>query len=387
MEATLKRSSEELTDAIVEAVIKQAAFSVGIQIALLFVPVIGWALSGLISLVQMITGKYYQRQMQDVIDDTIAEIKARGDASEKRLTAIGRDVFAQELPAGRALAMSTAPLEGLGENMFERLGRNVGQKLVMIARAPKKQEKLFTDLATFGLRPMTKAVLNVPLFAAKRLEVAGVVKQGTLTKPLTKVRETGADMAQSFSRFTNPMTTTQETTGLAAKWGSQAVAAVFNATGNEKAAEEALRIGNKVHAGAQETMAVFTPTGSYNLFTGREGLVTAREQCDAMRASAFAQIDKMTADGVVKIQSPECRAQMRVGIAKALRQDPTFIAQMQQLRDIEEQERAMANAQVMQFRNDVASLPPPTEAPPASSGAGAAVGLAAAVAAALALTR
>lgn len=386
LESTIKKSSNELNDAVVTAVVKQAAFSVGIQIALMFVPVIGWAISGLISLVQMIVGKYYQKQMQAVIADAIDQIKLRGTASEQRLLAVGQEVYAQEFPAGRALAMSNTALGGLGANIFERAGHKIGKTIVQIVRSPKKQEKLFTDVFTFGLRPLTKAALNIPVFAAKRLEVAGVVKAGALSKPLTSIRETATDMVRSFARGVNPLTTGQETIGLASKWSGQTVAAGFRATGNEKGAEAVLKVTEGVHKAAQDTMTSLTPTGSYNLFTGREGLVVAREACDNMQARAFAQIDKMTAEGVVTMRSPETRGKMRIGIAKALREDPTFIAQMQQLRDIEEQEKARSDAEVSQFKQDVASLPPPVEAAPAS-GTGTVVGLAAAVAAALAISR
>jgi hypothetical protein len=388
LEATLKKTSSDLNDAIVTAVVKQAAYSTGIQIALMFAGPLGLAISGLASLVQMIAGKYYQKQMQDVINDTMDAIKNRGTAMEARLTAEGQTVFMQELPAGRALAMSNTPLEGLGENIFERAVRNVSKvpgDVWRVVTSPTKTLKIVGDIYTAGARPIAKALLNVPLAVAKRAEYVGVAKEGTLTKPLLTIRETTNDVLTSAGRFLSPISVVQESVGLTAKWGGQAVAAGMKATGNEKGAAEVLRVTEGIHQGAQGTMTAFTPAGSYNLISGREGLLAARDACERMRGQAFAQMDKMTSEGIAKLQSPTCREQMRIGIAKALRQDPAFIEQMQRLREIEEQERLAQAAQIASLKQDVASLPP--VAAPASSGAGTAVGLAAAVAAAIAFTR
>lgn len=385
---TIKNASRDLEASIIKAIIKQAAFSVGVQIGISCIPVIGTAIAGLISLVQFVVGRYYSRQMMDVINKTMAEIKSKGAAVEASLMATGAKVYKEESAAGRALALSDAPLAGLGMNVFEKAAvsaqktvKRVGIAVTDTLKSAPKQAKLLPDVWTFGLRPIVKAALNVPVEAAKTLEKVGAVKQGTLSRPLTNVRETANDVVGSFTRLVTPFTAPQEMVGLVAHHGGQAVATVMEATGNEKGAAEVRKITDAAHQGATEYRSILTPAGTYNLLTGREGLVDARIACDQLKAKAIAAMELARRDGVAKLTSPAGRQQMRVSIAKSLREDPAFMQQMQELRDLEAQEKAAEAARLAQLEAQVGPIKPATGA------GGVIVGVAAAAAAAFALNR
>jgi len=363
----------------------------GVQIALMFVPVIGWAIAGLLSVTQMIVGKHYQREMNKLIADTTANIKERAAAAESRVMEAAQAVYMQELPAGRALAMSSQPL---GETIFERAyhavvnlpktvlraAARLEDQTKIIIKDPKKQLKLLVDISPVGLaRLAVNAATGAVLTGAKALESTGMVKEGKLSKPIAETRATVSDVTLSAARLASPFTAVQEGAGLTAKWYGEAAGAALDLVGKDGAAEEARRIGRGVHSGAQEMMTALTPTGSYNLLSGREGYVEAKAACEAMRTKAYASIDAMTRDGIAKVQSEEGRKSMRVSIAKRLREDPIFLQQMEEMRLLEEQEKAMLNKSEQGLTDIVG---PPSEKP----GVGTLVGIAAAAAAAFAFT-
>jgi ferric-dicitrate binding protein FerR (iron transport regulator) len=98
-----------------------------------------------------------------------------------------------------------------------------------------------------------------------------------------------------------------------------------------------------------------------------------------MRERAFASIDAEAAEAIVKFKSPEGRQNTRIALAKALRNDPDFMAQVQELRDLEAQRR--------QPIDDYTALLEQEAGPPSSSGAGTILGVAAAGAAAFMIAR
>lgn len=395
LEATTKRSSRELEKAIITAVVKQAAFALGIQIGLMFLGPIGMAVSALMTVVQLVTGRIYQRATEETVARTMEAIKARGDAAQTRMQKEGEKIYQEEFPAARALAMSDQPLDkGLGGFSLKRIVKktvsNVKKAVVLpVTHALAKfddvvlqNKELQTDWAgKLVFRPMARAVGNATMVVAKALEKSNISKEGSLTKAVAKGREDALDVATTVGRLANPYTVLPETVGLAAKHTGQLISAGFTATGNKGAAEEVKRIGGGVHAGAQEAISVFTPIGSVRLFTGSEGLLAARAECEKMRLKAFASIDKMTAEGIAKMKSPEGRKAMRLKTAQALRDDPEFAAQMVELRELEAAEKAALNAKEAQL-TAIVGPPPSTKA-----GAGTFMGIAAGIAAAFVATR
>lgn len=127
-----------------DAAIKSAALSVGIQVGLMFVPVVGQAISAIISLVQFFTGKRYEKQTQQVIEAASNNIKAAANQARIEVDAAMSQAYEEELPEARLLALSPLPLEGLGDmwssarDSLKNAAKKVIKVVAKVAVAPIK---------------------------------------------------------------------------------------------------------------------------------------------------------------------------------------------------------------------------------------------------------
>lgn len=384
LQTVLNKEQGKLTQAIIDAVIKSAAFNTGIQIGLLFVPVIGQAIAGLMALMNMALGQIYQRDIQQIIGETIDAIKSRGEAARARVEAAGQTVCLEEYPTVIRQLTSGQPLGGWWSDITSPvttvLKRSVVAPVRQVIVDPQKQMKFLTTLNPVGLaRLQVKSTMKMATFGAKRLEVAGVVKPGQLTTPLNTAQNTVDDTMFSAQRLVSPFTAVQEGVGLTFHYGTMVVAEVMDATGNESGADAVRKIGEQVHGASQEMMTALTPTGGYNLFSGREGYLAAKAACGEMRARTFATIDAEAQESIAKLQSIEGRHNTRVALGKALLEDPDFQAQLKELRDLEAQQRMPLDVRM--------ALLEQAAGPPSSSGAGTFLGVAAAGVAAFMIAR
>jgi hypothetical protein len=384
LQTVLTKEQGKLTQAIIDAVIKSAAFNTGIQIGLMFVPVIGQAIAGLMALMNMALGQIYQRDIQQIIGETIDAIKTRGEAAKVRVEAAGQSVCLEEYPTVIRQLTSGQPLGGWWSDITSPVTTVLKKAVVAPARQiivdPQKQMMFLTTATPMGLsRLLVKDTMKVATFGAKRLEVAQVVKPGQLTTPLNAAQNSADMVMLSAQKLQSPMTAAQEATGLTFKYGCMTVAAAMEATGNENGAEAVRKIGDQVYDASQAMMTALTPTGGYNLFSGREGYLAAKAACGEMRARVFALIDAQAQDAITKLQSIEGRHNTRVALGKALLEDPEFQAQLKELRDLEAQQRMPLDTRM--------ALLEQAAGPPSSSGAGTFLGVAAAGVAAFMIAR
>ena len=396
LQTVLAHSSSDLEKTIITAVAKQAAISIAMQISLMCIPIAGQALAGLMSLTQSIVGKYYSKQMTDVIAQTMDDIKTRSLAVQQRVAVAGQAVFIEELPAARDLAMNGQPIDqGLGD-IWQKLSSALSTVAKTVVKAVPKpvtkvlskfddsvlQNKMLqTDFISKGiLNPIVRGVTGAAIAVVKPLENANIINKGTLTDPLSKARTDALNVSQSAGRVLNPLTAIPEDVGLTAKYAGQAVSSVLSATGNASGAAEASRLANDIHQGAQDAISVLTPAGLVNELTGRDTYLAARQSCDDMKNKAFAALDKTASDAIAQLQSPAGRKTIRTQAALAMRADPAFQQQLAELQALNAQSQSTLDAQSAQLTAVVGP-------PPAKAGAGTLVGLAAAVAAAFAVTR
>jgi hypothetical protein len=388
LQNVLTKQSKELQQSILDAVIKQAALATSAQLGVVIffwsIPALGQALAGLLSLMNMILGQVYQRDIQQVIAEAMEAIKARGEASQARVEAAQDQVCVDEYPTVIRQLISGQPLGSLWTDITNPittvLKRSVVAPVKQVIVDPQKQMKFLTTLNPVGLsRLAVKSTMKVATFGAKRLEVAQVVKPGQLTTPLNAAQSTVDDAMFSAQRMTSPLTMAQESVGLTFHYGTMVVAEAMEATGNENGAEAVRKIGEQVHGSAQAMMTALTPTGGYNLFSGREGYLAARAACAEMRNKAFAAIDANTKEAITKIQSIEGRHTARIALGKALQNDPDFQAMLKELLDLRAQQTQVLSAGV--------SLLEQAAGPPSSSGAGTFLGVAAAGVAAFMIAR
>jgi len=421
MNTVMEKAGEDLQHAIIEAVIKQAAFSLSINIALMFVPVIGQAIAGLMSVMSMILGNKYQKDTKDIIARTSEDIQKRAEMSQQAVSEAAEDVLVEEMPAARALAMSQQPLDGLRravkkaagqvanaaksvagavkdaakdassalakvEDSIKEQASKLEDQAKVIATNPEAQMKFITTLSPVGLARLgIKYTSDVIVSTAKLVEKTGVVNEGTLSDPLSKARAHVDENLYTAQKLTSPITGAQEGLRLTAKYGGELTAKTLEAAGQERAADRVRKVSSHAQAYAQEIQKAVTPIGFYNLASGRESYLAAKEACERMRRAAFAEIDRERIEAIAKFRSPEGREAMRVSIAKALRDDPAFIEHMRKLRELEEAELAEYNR--LRVREEAAlTVLEQNAQPPTTSGAGALVAVATAAAAALLLS-
>jgi hypothetical protein len=373
----LKSNIKHLTDQIVQAVVRQAVVSLSIQITLMCIPVIGWAIAAVMSVLQQITGKIYEAQMKREINNCIGDIQQRGEVVKSRVEAVAIRAANEELPAAQALAVSNDQLNGLGDfwsklvspvnkiiKQVPRIIPNAGRSIRITVQDPKKLTNFVSTLNIVGLaRVAVKAAGKVVVFAADRIEDTKLIQEGILSKPITSVMAEVDDVGKSAQRMASPFTVVQESTGLVAKHGSQVVAAGFIATGNEKAAEEVLKVGRALKKGTDSLMPALMPVTFYNLVTGRESVMAAKDACERMRSQAYAALDKTGTDAIAALNAPEGRAKLRIAMAKGMRQDPAFAAGMQELRDLQSQQLAPLAAQHAALEQQVGKIATPVVTP------------------------
>lgn len=416
---TLEKSGEDLQKGIIEAVIKQCGVSIGVSIGLMFVPVLGQAIAGLMSVMQMIMGKKYEKDTQEVIERTSQEIKARAERSQEEVKSVAVMVYQQELPAARVLAMSNQPLGDLGfsisraissvghalskagsafddavhkfgseaasqfskmEDKIKEQASKLEDQAKVLAKNPEAQLKFITTLSPVGLARLgIKYTLTATKAVAKGIESTNIIKEGTLTDPLSKARSEADKVMYDAQRLTSPLTTVQE----GARQSALLTAEVMKATGNESGAEEARQVAGY----ARQMQTAVTPIGFYNLTSGRESYLAAKAECEKMRANAFAAIDKQKSEAIAQFMSEKGRSEMRKSTAKAMRQDPSFITYMGKIKALEDAERIEYEKLLAQEQAAMHIVAQNVQPSAKSGGTGAVVGLAAAVAAALALTR
>ena len=104
---------EQLARDMKEEAIKQAAINTGISIALSCVPIVGWAVGLVYSVVQALVGSSLQRQAEEEMANFQTEMSAVGAQWEAKVTAVQSAVFEQEKPAAIQLALSNQALGGV----------------------------------------------------------------------------------------------------------------------------------------------------------------------------------------------------------------------------------------------------------------------------------
>lgn len=113
MQAELEKAAEEMKRSAMESAAAQTA----LVISLNFVPVVGTALSVVLSVVMAIGNNHYKKKAQQVMADLEHQLKALSLSYEQRMHAIKMAVFEQEKTAGIQLALSGATLSGLGSSI------------------------------------------------------------------------------------------------------------------------------------------------------------------------------------------------------------------------------------------------------------------------------
>lgn len=162
--ATMARSAKDLKSAVTQTVIEQAALNMGIQIALMFCGPIGMAAGALLSLTQQILGKVYQKEIQQIMAQTMANIQQRAAIDQQRIVDVANSVYLQELPNGQALAASNQTLSGLGD-VWSSAVKSVGR---ILSQAPQKVVQAAQSVTKVIVKPVAQAITGTLIATGNR---------------------------------------------------------------------------------------------------------------------------------------------------------------------------------------------------------------------------
>lgn len=165
-EQTIEQVMERLQRDMKEQMIKQAAINASLSLTLLVIPVVGWAASAALAVVQGIVGTKYQKQAKEVLADI--QVRAREITAEyqTKMQEAQNAVFEQEKPAGVQLAVTCQPLNGMGDLGFSL----------------KSAIKAAISPSLYSYKLAAKGVQSV----AKRVSPSAGKVVAKLTSPITK---------------------------------------------------------------------------------------------------------------------------------------------------------------------------------------------------------
>ncbi len=252
---------------MIQAVAKVTAVQVGISVALLFIPVLGWALAALNALVGLIVGDIMKKRLKKVMDRLKTDIQGYQQHAQQEVHAYEEQVTQEVWPDAAALAASGEPLDGLGDfwssakDAISKAAKDTVRAVVQFHNAPVK---LIGTGVIKGVRSFAHVVHD--------------------TKMEKRLQNKEAAWHDEIDR------TTQHTT-----------AAMTNLKTAENDARRAV-----------------------GMVTGEEQIRVAQEKGNLLKQKAYAQIDAGKADALATMQTPEYRAQLVRNLAKAMRGDPSI---------------------------------------------------------------
>ena len=281
----LQDQQSQLKKDMIQAAAKVTAVQVGISVALLFIPIVGWALAAINAVVAVIFSALAQRNKKK-LQAVIAGIKTHVDAYQAQAQV---EIHAQEQvisdqlwPDAVALANSGQSLDGLGD--FWSNLRDDAKKAV---------RSVATAVVKFHTIPVK--ILGQQVIKGVR-SVAGAVHDTSLQKKLAGKEDAWAAEIDRSTKQTSAALTNLDTLK------NDAVRAV-------------------------------------GLVTGEEQIRVAEQKGAEIEAAARQQIDAYKADTLAHMQTPEYRTELTRNLARAIRGDPTL---QQEANYYQSQEQAKA---------------------------------------------
>lgn len=277
---TVQDRTKVLEKDIKDVAIRAAAATMALQIGLMFVPVVGWALGAIISLVQFFTGKMYEKRVKEVIKKTADDVRTFAAKANNEVTVVASMVYDQEYNASLRLASSGIPLEGMGDfwsDARDKVKKNVAPIVRKISMAP-------VTLVVAGSRAVTSAGLKAVAEVSKAAGAEGFARD------VRKFEEKGDTYAKDIQYRTED------------------------------------------------------PKRAHELLSGKETLNVAEKRAGELKATAITQITKEKNDAIALLQSPKGREAIRKQTAMALRGNPEVLARKAQLDAEEAALRASLNA-------------------------------------------
>lgn len=263
LDEKINQKTEQMKADIKETAIKAAAAQMALQIGLMFIPVIGWAVGAIISLGQFIIGKHYEREMKRNIDRGMQDITAFAEKANAQVVSAASRIYEEEYPSAVALAVSPTPLNGLGESFWGKL-----------------EDKAIKPTATL-MRKINMVPTNI-VVKLSRTVVEDHLKASIAGAKLVGLKSTAEDMQHYYDK-------------------GRAVASDIE----RRAAD---------------------PKLAADLMSGKETADVAQARMDEIKSVVYKDIGKQTDEAILRLESPQGRYEIRKQTALTLRNDPSVKA-------------------------------------------------------------
>lgn len=260
LDQKINQKTEQMKADIKETAIKAAAAQMALQIGLMFIPVIGWAIGAVVSLGQFIIGKHYEREMKRNIENGMNDITAFAKQANAQVTDAAARIYNEEYPSAVALAVSPTPLNGLGESFWGKLEDKV---LKPAAKVVRRINMIPTNLVVKGSRVVVGHHMQASI---------------DLTKAIG-LKSTSEDIQHYYDK------------------------------GRAIADDIARRAAD--------------PKLAADLLSGKETADVAQARMDEIKSVVYKDIGKQTDEAILKLESPQGRYEIRKQTALTLRNDPS----------------------------------------------------------------
>lgn len=273
---------------IKDVAIRAAAASMALQIGLMFVPVVGWALGAIISLVQYFTGKYYEQKVKDLIKNTAQQVRDFASAANTEVSMAASAVYDQEYSSALALASSGVPLGDFWSDTRDKLKKNVAPIVRKISMAP-------VTLVVAGSRAVTSAGLKAVAEGAKAAGAEGFARD------VRKFEEKGDTYAKDIQYRTedpkraHELLSGKETLNVAEKRAGELKKSAFEQITTEKNNAIALLRSPEGRQTIRKQTAL--------ALRGSPEVLAAKAQLDAEEAALRAALNASNADANAAISS------------------------------------------------------------------------------------
>ena len=272
-------AAKQFQKQMIAAAAKVTAVQMGLSIALMCIPVFGWALAALMAIATLIAGDRVKKKIKEITNGISRELDAYQRAAQAEVHAAESRLADELWPDATKLAVSSAALDGWISDVWEKT-KKITKKVV---------------------KPIVK-VHNMPVKFIGKHVIKGIQHAAETvndTKLANKLKGKEDSWENQIDRTTN-----------------QAAAAIADP---EQMAKDMERAAGVV--------------------TGDEQIRKAKEGAEKIKAEARVSIDTAKREALTGMQAPEYRATMTRNLARAIRDDPKL---MVEARYYQEQEQKLA---------------------------------------------
>jgi hypothetical protein len=288
LDQKIEQKTEKMKADIKETAIKAAAAQMALQIGLMFIPVIGWAIGAVVALAQFIIGKHYERKLKSYIEDGTNDITVFAKQANAQVTQTASRIYDEEYPAAVQWAVSGASINGLGEGFWSKLE---DKYLKPAARTVRKINMIPTNLVVKASKIVVGHHMQASIDATKAVGL----------------KSTSEDIQHYYDK-------------------------------------------GRVIADDIERRAA-DPKLASDLMSGKETADVAKARMDEIKNVVYASINKQTKEAIQKLESPQGRLEIRKQTALTLRDDPSVKELRTQFEKGAQQNAAQANRDVARMNS------------------------------------